>query len=108
MAGNHIGTDKDGATALANHGIGVMIEEGAHHNTIGGDTPGAGNLISGNTAGGIVLVDAGVDGNVVAGNLIGTDASAGLALPNGSNGVVIAMSARGTIASVATQKARPM
>src|SRR5439155_12617745 len=47
VAGDYIGTDPTGTTALPNAGSGVFIENSAG-NTIGGTTAGAGNVISGN------------------------------------------------------------
>ena len=58
----------------------------ASHNTIGGTTPGSGNLISGNTNG--VEID-GASGNLVQGNLIGTDTTGRLAMGNTGAGVLI-------------------
>ena len=49
MQGNYIGTDAAGTQLIANAGNGVEIS-GSCYNTIGGTTPGARNLISGNTA----------------------------------------------------------
>ena len=81
MQGNYIGTDRTGASAIPN-AIGVLIENSAGANTVGG--PGAGNVISGNTGAGIAL-DEGT-GLVIQGNNIGVNASAA-ALGNGGNGV---------------------
>ena len=50
---------------------------------------GAGNLISGNAGDGVEICGSGTTGNVVAGNLIGTDATGEAALPNGADGVQI-------------------
>ena len=80
VAGNYIGTDIAGKLAVANL-QGVLIADGALNNTIGGPqtTPGtgAGNVISGNTDCGVVMTVAntnvGANGNLVEGNLIGTD-----------------------------------
>src|SRR5205085_10764500 len=55
---------------------------GASGNTIGGTSAGARNLISGNTSTGIDFRDAGTSGNIVAGNYVGTDATASSALAN--------------------------
>ena len=54
VLGNRIGTSADGLSALANTAGGVVIQDGAAGNTIGGAASGAGNLISGNGAAGIL------------------------------------------------------
>jgi hypothetical protein len=81
VEGNYIGTDASGSTALGNGVLGpnggvLILGLG---NTIGGTSRGAGNLISGNPANGVVI-DQG--GNFVRGNFIGTDATGTRALPN--------------------------
>ncbi len=84
IQGNKIGTDATGTKALGNGSNGIyMIEETS--NTIGGSSPGAGNVISGNAANGIDLTDS--DFNVVQGNEIGTDYSGTRPLPNGQDGI---------------------
>jgi hypothetical protein len=95
VAGNYMGTDASGIVAIANGSMGVLIQNGASNNTIGGITAGAGNVISGNagtteyTGSGIVLRDAGTSANVVLGNLIGTDATGAMAVPNAYDGVLM-------------------
>lgn len=79
VQGNYIGTDVTGTAALGNLD-GVQVDP--HDNFIGGltDTPGTGpgNLISGNQRFGVF-----VGGHsYVQGNLIGTDKTGTLALPN--------------------------
>ena len=94
LAGDYIGTDETGTVALGN-ASGVVIEGGSSRNTIGGLTAtagnGAGNVISGNTSTGVQVgsqpTDTATSDNLIAGNLIGTDASGELALPNGYVGV---------------------
>ena len=96
VAGNYIGTDATGETALGN-GLGPFtygVYVSGVNNTIGanGDVNGdayEGNLISGNAIdGGAAGYSAGLAvgpdaaGTVVAGNLIGTDATGTKALPN--------------------------
>ncbi len=78
-------------------GIEVYVGSG---NTIGGltSTPGtgAGNLISGNTASGVYLDDP-AGGNLVEGNLIGTDVTGTVALANGMSGVQVVGSSGNTV-----------
>ncbi len=81
VAGNLIGTDITGTVAVPNTSYGVFIENGASANTIGGTDAGAGNLISGNSSDGIVLIF-GPTQNVIEGNRIGTDITGTLALGN--------------------------
>lgn len=88
---NFIGTDINGKKPLPNAGAGVRIPPGSHHNTIGGTTAHAGNVISGNTGAGITLdgADFGNANETIQGNLIGTDVSGTTALGNGSDGVTL-------------------
>ncbi len=51
ILGNYIGTDATGLHALGNF-FGIFLED-APFTSIGGTTPGAGNVISGNTIDGI-------------------------------------------------------
>ena len=96
IAGNDIGTDPTGTAPVGNGIDGVDIENGAYSNLIGTNGDGIddgaeGNVISGNVARGVIIDGAGTDFNVVAGNLIGTDATGTAALPNlGDAGVTIA------------------
>jgi hypothetical protein len=86
VQGNYIGTNVNGTAALGNN-FGVQIWGGAANNTIGGMTPGAGNVISGNGYG-INIVHSGTTGNQVQGNYIGTDATG--SVPVGNNvGIII-------------------
>jgi CSLREA domain-containing protein len=95
VRGNFIGTDRTGTLDLGNTLFGVAIRGAAHDNTIGGDVAGAGNVISGNDAGGILLEEAGTTGNSVQGNWIGTDAATTLNLGNAFHGVFITDNASG-------------
>ena len=60
---------------------------GSSNNTIGGTTPRARNLISGNSHIGVDIFE-GATGNLVEGNFIGTNA-VGVSLGNGGDGVLI-------------------
>jgi hypothetical protein len=89
IVGNFIGTSTGGGMALPNGmgGTGGIIFGfcGTPANcTIGGTTPDARNLISGNIGNGISF---GGTGNVVQGNLIGTNITGTLALGNTGPGV---------------------
>ena len=75
IRGNFIGTDPTGSSARPN-----VIGIGNAH-IVGGTAPGDRNLISGNEGGQGVQVTAA--GAVIQGNLIGTDASGTIGIPNG-------------------------
>jgi hypothetical protein len=88
VLGNYIGTNPAGTAALANALDGIGIDAGASSNTIGGTSPAARNLISGNARFGVVLVGTG-SSNAVQGNYIGTNVVGTAAIANGSDGVLI-------------------
>jgi hypothetical protein len=84
VAGNRIGTDPAGTSALPNP-VGVRIGAGSTANVIGGSiTVASRNLISGNTTYGVEIANDGTTGNVAEGNFIGSDAAGTTALPNGT------------------------
>jgi uncharacterized repeat protein (TIGR01451 family) len=97
VVGNYIGTGVTGQTDLGNDGSGVFLYQSTG-NTIGGTSPGDGNLISGNdydgadwTSGnGIMVYDA--DANTIQGNFLGTNADGTGAIPNDREGVSVANS----------------
>ena len=82
VQGNYIGTDVSGTASLGNAVVGVVIHTEATNNIIGGDTPGARNLISGNGIAGVWIEDVGTSKNRVLGNYIGTDVSGTAGLGN--------------------------
>ena len=87
IEGNYIGTDPSGTVAIGNlsqYGIGNDISlANSADNTIGGAAAGAGNVISASTSAiGIWFYDPDSTGNLVEGNLIGTDKTGMVALGN--------------------------
>jgi parallel beta-helix repeat protein len=105
VQGNYIGTDATGGLAVPNLGAGIVIQNGAANNQIGG--AGQGNVISGNGSenefnslgftGGVVVTDQNTSGNILEDNLIGTDAAGTQALGNTYAGVVIRNGASGNV-----------
>jgi CSLREA domain-containing protein len=94
IEGNFIGTDPSGTAARPNGNSGVRIDE-AGSVTVGGATPAARNLISGNGEASPdidqgVLITSGPDGatgNIIRNNYIGTNAAGTAALGNVGNGI---------------------
>ena len=105
VTGNLIGTNVQGARAVPNNGgAGVFIQGGASHNTVGGTTAAARNVISGNnseTSG--VAIDS--PSNLVEGNDIGTDSTGKDAVGNGE-GVFLGPGATGNTIGGTTAAAR--
>ena len=86
VQGNYIGVGADGETALPNGEAGLWLSRGPAYNLIGGEEPGAGNVISGNYSSGIQMRQASHH-NKLAGNYIGTNATATRLIPNSHNGI---------------------
>ncbi|MGO8747426.1 MAG: beta strand repeat-containing protein [Thermoguttaceae bacterium] len=88
IEGNFIGTDTSGALALSNTSGGISISQQSG-NTIGGTTPSARNIISGNNSYGISIASGDTTAlqNVIEGNYIGTDVTGTIAVPNRGDGV---------------------
>jgi titin len=80
VEGNFVGVTISGVGALPNGIDGISIVN-ANENTIGGVSPGSGNVFSANRLYGVAV---GGSSNVVQGNFIGTDLSGRVTLPNGS------------------------
>lgn len=89
VSGNYIGTDVTGTLDRGNTNEGVRIASGAQNNTVGGQTAGERNVISGNNYYGVWIGGSEADGNTVAGNYIGTDAAGAQELGNTYDGVLI-------------------
>ncbi len=86
IEGNFIGTDPTGSLDLGNGGSGITaLVEG---NVIGGLTPAARNIISGNDENGIAIELFGIL-QVVVGNYIGTDHTGTAALGNTLDGISV-------------------
>lgn len=96
VIGNRIGTDASGLIAVPNQN-GVELEFSGSQSpvTIGGTSPGTGNLISGNSQYGIAVY--GSTDVLIQGNMIGPDASGGVGLGSQRAGVDAVQSARVTI-----------
>jgi titin len=108
VQGNFIGTDLTGTIVLGNSRVGVFILSSS--NVIGGTTPEAGNVISGNGSDGVIIrgvfltgdpVPGGATGNLVQGNFIGTDVGGTAVLSNGHNGVFVIAASDNTIGGMA-------
>jgi len=82
IEGNFVGTDSTGTTALINHN-GVIAFGRGNGNTIGGTTPQARNLVSGNGSGVADAFNSNPNTYLVQGNYIGTDATGTKDLGNG-------------------------
>jgi Ca2+-binding RTX toxin-like protein len=101
IQGNYIGLNAVGSAKIANGNHGVRVEQRASRTVIGTDGDGTndateGNVISGNTWDGVTFWTLGGTSTVVAGNLIGTDATGTLTVPNGRYGVWVNSGATGT------------
>jgi titin len=96
IAGNYIGTDVTGSSAVKNARAGVFVD-GVANDTIGGTAASARNVISGNMLQGVLLQFAGATGNVVEGNYVGTNASGTSALANTNNGVEVSGAHNNTV-----------
>jgi hypothetical protein len=92
IEGNFIGTDASGTSAVPNGWTGLTIFSGATSNTIGGTSPAARNILSGNSSYGMVVSDAGTGENLIQGNYFGLSASGTAPLPN-YTGVLLSSSA---------------
>ena len=99
--GNLVGLSATGSAALGNLIYGVWVNTAG--NTVGGTATGAGNVISGNDNNGVYITS--TTGNLVEGNLIGTDVTGTIAMANGAYGVAI-VSATGNTIGGTTASAR--
>ena len=85
IQGNMMGTDATGSVAMGNDDSGVIVINSTMV-TIGGSAPGAGNLLSGSLSEyGIFIISS--NNVTVHGNLIGTDITGTLPIPNFDGGI---------------------
>lgn len=95
-ARNRIGTNESGSASIPNGFSGVYLTGGCSGNFLG-DGPGSGNLISGNGQVGVLVADAGTQGNFIRNNQIGPDASGGTPFTHQLDGVRIQSGAKDTM-----------
>jgi hypothetical protein len=97
IAGCWLGLDSTGSNAAPNEYQGILIDQGASRNTVGGTNALARNVISGNSQYGLWISDTNTTGNVVLGNYIGTDASGSFAVSNAFGGIGLFYSSAGQV-----------
>ncbi len=94
VEGNFIGTDPTGSLPRPNGGGVNTHDAGGVHGgfLVGGFTPAARNVISGNSEAGVLfnpLFAIAGAGTIIRGNFIGTDMTGTTALPNGGDGIEV-------------------
>lgn len=100
IAGNYIGTDATGNTALPNSTHGIVLDGSQTNTVIGTNGDGVrdaieGNIISGNADDGIRIGNS--NGNLIAGNNIGVGADGTSGVPNQGRGIIITGTAANNI-----------
>src|SRR5262245_3824364 len=94
IEGCYVGTDATGTVDASSGGIGIRMIS-SDNNTIGGTSASSHNLISGNDSVAISVESS--NGVTIKGNLIGTDITGAVALPNGTAGVNLSGANNATI-----------
>jgi CSLREA domain-containing protein len=92
IQGNFIGLTLAGNAALENLGDGIVIT--GNENTVGGTTPEARNVISGNLSSGVGITG---EVNVIVGNYIGIDTTGNFAVANMNSGIRLTATVNNTI-----------
>lgn len=91
VLGNIVGLTLSGTASLGNGDIGVEINE-TSGNTVGGLTPNARNVLSGNNGAGVFITGGNAHDNVVLGNYIGTNSAGNGGIGNRKMGLGIGYS----------------
>jgi hypothetical protein len=104
IQGNFIGTDVSGKVGLGNSGAPGVYIENISNNIIGGTTPEARNLISGNATG-IAIHSNAAQENQILGNFIGTDITGTTVISSGV-GVSIGFGANNNVIGGTTLQSR--
>jgi hypothetical protein len=105
VGGNYVGLNAAGTAAIANNNTGILISGSASSNTIGGLTPLARNIVSGNALAGIAFYHSPI-GNLAEGNWVGLNATGSAAIPNQSTGVAFVDNASNNTVGGTTAAAR--
>jgi hypothetical protein len=100
VEGDFIGTNSSGSNTLGNR-IGVLIQNGATKNTIGGTVAGARDVLSGDGLAGVYIAGSLTTGNRVEGDYIGVSPGGTTALGN-ETGVLIAGAGSNEIGGIVT------
>ena len=106
VQGNLIGTDATGTIAFHTLSFGINLVGTLTNAMIGGNTPGAGNVVS-SGGDGIQIGDngqGGPTGVVIQGNKIGTDITGTMPLGNGLCGIFVSSSTAGTIGGASAEQ----
>ena len=89
IAGNIIGLNSSGSTALGNGLDGIIIDSAPANLVVQISPDGLPNIISGNLKSGIRITGSGASGNLVGGNVIGADEAMKTAVGNHEDGVTV-------------------
>ncbi len=104
IQGNMIGVNAAGTGAIGNGYAGVYLSD-SPDNLVGGDSPAARNIISGNLNDGISVVGSGSTGNTIQGNWIGLNGVGTGSIGNAVNGIWVANGASNNLIGGSTSGA---